>query len=154
MIQKSKRKYDCVSILQRVNKKIDKLINTNSKKLIIKQSSHTRMWKIIFSFLINEINALGTLYCCGAYIHVWLFFSMHTASVKHFYYFVLLISLTRVTWDSSKAQVGILHNITSIQLKVYSALESLVIQESVTKPATLHNACNNTIISNGLQYIV
>ena len=139
MIQKSKRKYDCVSILQRVNKKIDKLINTNSKKLIIKQSSHTRMWKIIFSFLINEINALGTLYCCGAYIHVWLFCPIHTAAVKHFYYFVLLISLTHVTWDSSNPQVGLLHNITSIQFNVGSALASLVIQELVTKPATLHN---------------
>ena len=60
----------------------------------------------------------------------------------------------RITWDSSKAQVGILHNITSIQLKVYSALESLVIQESVTKPATFHNAYNDAIISDSLQYIV
>ena len=51
MIQKSKRKYDCVSLLQCVNKKIDKLINTNPEKLITKKAIIRKCKRSYFHFL-------------------------------------------------------------------------------------------------------
>ena len=125
MIQKSKRKYDCVSLLQHVNKKIDKLIDTNSKKMIVRQSTflYANVKDHIFSYQWNKCfrNAILLWSLCKCLI---IFIPIHTAAVKYFFYFVLLISLKRVTWDSSNAQVGLLHNITSIQFNVDSTLAS------------------------------
>ena len=130
MIQKSKRKYDCVSLLQCVNKKIDKLINTNSEKLITKKKLlYANVKDHIFisyqwhKYVRNTI-LLWSLYTCL------IMFSIHTAAVVYFYYLVLSISLTRVTWDSSNAQVGLLHNETSIQFNVDSVLASLYSRNS------------------------